>query len=156
VAFSLESAFGRPNQMSPLVKRLQLHVAEGVAWTLRGLDAARLDADRTTLGAMLGTFVLKELRRQAAWRPDPIDFLHFRDRDDVEVDVVLDAEGVVAGVVAKAAATVDESDLRGLPKPRSAAGGRFGASVILYDGSAMITFGAALFTVPVRKLCETS
>jgi predicted AAA+ superfamily ATPase len=145
------------NQMSRLVKRPKLHVSDtGVACALLGLDAARLDTDRTTLGAMLETFVLQELRRQAGWRPDPIDFFHFRDRDDFEVDIVLEAGGVVAGVEVKAAATVNDSDLRGLRKLRSAAGGRFGAGVVLYDGSATISFGDALFAVPVRKLWETA
>lgn len=143
------------NQMSRLVKRPKLHVGDtGVACALLGLDAARLDADRTTLGALLETFVLQELRRQAGWRPEPIDFFHFRDRDDFEVDIVLEAEGVVSGVEVKAAATVHESDLRGLRKLKSAASCRFGAGVVLYDGSATVRFGDALFAVPVRQLWE--
>jgi uncharacterized protein len=143
------------NQMSRLVKRPKLHVGDtGLACALLGVDAARLEADRTALGAMLETFVLQELRRQASWRRDPIDFFHFRDRDDFEVDVVLEGEGVVAGVEVKAAATVNESDLRGLRKLQNAAGKRFGAGVVLYDGSATIRFGGALFAVPVRRLWE--
>lgn len=55
-----------------------------------------------------------------------------------------------------AAATVNESDLRGLRKPQSAAGKRFGAGVVLYDGSATVSFGGALFAVPVRKLWEAA
>jgi predicted AAA+ superfamily ATPase len=143
------------NQMSRLVKRPKLHVGDtGVACALLGLDAARLDADRIILGAMLETFVLQELRRQASWRPDPVDFFHFRDRDDFEVDIVLEGQGVVIGVEVKAAATVNESDLRGLRKLRSAAGNRFGAGVVLYDGSATIRFDGALFAVPMRRLWE--
>jgi predicted AAA+ superfamily ATPase len=141
--------------MSRLVKRPKLHVGDtGVACALLGLDATQLDADRTTLGAMLETFVLQELRRQAGWRPDPIEFFHFRDRDDFEVDIVLEGQGVVVGVETKAAATVNESDLRGLRKLQSVAGKRFGAGVVLYDGSATISFDSALFAVPVRTLWE--
>lgn len=143
------------NHLSRLVKRSKLHICDtGVASALLGLDAVRLEDDRTALGAMLETFVLQELRRQASWRPDPIEFFHFRDRDDFEVDIVLEGEGVVAGVEVKAAATVNESDLRGLRKLRSAVGRRFGAGVVLYDGSATISFGGALFAVPVRRLWE--
>jgi predicted AAA+ superfamily ATPase len=100
--------------------------------------------------------VLQELRRQANWRPDPIDFFHFRDRDDFEVDIVLEGEGVVAGVEVKSAATVNEADLRGLRKLKSAAGKRFGAGVVLYDGSATVSFGGTLFAVPVRTLWEAA
>jgi predicted AAA+ superfamily ATPase len=145
------------NQMSRLVKRPKLHVGDtGLACALLGVDAARLEADRIALGAMLETFVLQELRRQASWRPDPIDFFHFRDRDDFEVDVVLEGEGIVAGVEVKAAATVNDSDLRGLRKLQSAAGERFGAGIVLYDGSATIRFGGTLFAVPVRRLWEAA
>ena len=145
------------NQMSRLVKRPKLHVGDtGITCALLSLDAARLEADRTTLGAMLETFVLQELRRQASWRPDPTEFFHFRDRDDFEVDIVLEGEGVVAGVEVKAGATVNASDLRGLRKLQTAAGKRFGAGVVLYDGSATISFGEALFAVPMRLLWKSA
>jgi predicted AAA+ superfamily ATPase len=143
------------NALSRLVKRPKLHLGDtGTACALLGLDAARLLADRGVLGAMLETFVLQELRRQASWRPDPIETFHFRDRDGFEVDIVLEGEGVVAGVEVKAAATVHESDLRGLRKLQGTVGRRFSAGVVLYDGSATIDFGGALFAVPVRRLWE--
>lgn len=145
------------NQLSRLVKRPKLHLGDtGIACALRGLDAERLEADRMALGAMLETFVLQELRRQASWRRDPIDFFHFRDRDDFEVDIVLEGDGAVAGIEVKAAATVRHSDLRGLRKLQIAAGKRFSAGVVLYDGAATINFGDALFAVPVRRLWEPS
>lgn len=100
--------------------------------------------------------MLQELRRRAGWRPDPIDFFHFRDRDDFEADIVLEGDGVVVGVELKAAATANDSDLRELRKSRGAAGKRCGAGVVLYDGGAPIDFGSALVAVPVRKLRETA
>jgi predicted AAA+ superfamily ATPase len=144
------------NQMSRLVKRPKLHVSDtGLACALLGIDAASLDADRLTFGAMLETFVLQELRRQASFRPDVIDFFHYRDRDDFEVDIVLEhGHGTVAGIETKAAATVNETDLRGLRKLQGAAGKRFVAGVVLYDGTAAINFGNRLFAVPVRTLWE--
>lgn len=48
-----------------------------------------------------------------------------------------------------------ESDLRGLRKLQGAAGKRFAAAVVLYDGRATIHFGNALFAVPVRALWES-
>jgi predicted AAA+ superfamily ATPase len=144
------------NRLSRLVKRPKLHVGDtGVACALLGIDGARLDADRETLGSMLETFALQELRRQASWRPDPLGFFHFRDRDGFEVDIVLEhGHAAVAGVEVKAAATVNETDLRGLRKLRDAAGKRFAAGVVLYDGTATVSFGGGLFAVPVRKLWE--
>jgi hypothetical protein len=146
------------NRMSRLVKRPKLHGAEtGVACGLLGVDAARLDADRAVLGSLLESFVLQELRRQASFAPEPLGFFHFRDRDDFEVDIVIErGHAAVAGIEVKAAATVREADLRGLRKLRDAAGKRFIAGVVLYDGSATIRFGDGLFAVPVRKLWETT
>jgi predicted AAA+ superfamily ATPase len=143
--------------LSRLVKRPKLHMGDtGVACALLGIDAPGLDADRQLFGAMLETFVLQELRRQASWRPMPLDFFHFRDRDDFEVDIVVEqGQGAVAGIEVKAAATVGEGDLRGLRKLKNAAGSRFTAGVVLYDGSATIRFDNDLFAVPVRRLWET-
>jgi predicted AAA+ superfamily ATPase len=144
------------NHMSRLVKRPKLHIGDtGVASALLGLDAARLDADRSTFGPMLETFVLQELKRQASGRQDPLAFHHFRDRDDFEVDIVLEQGGTrLAGVEVKAAASVNEADLRGLRKLRAAAGKRFVAGAVLYDGEATISFGDGLFAVPIRMLWD--
>ena len=114
------------NRLSRLVKRPKLHVGDtGVACALLGVDATRLASDRQLLGALLETGVFQELRRQASWLPEPVGFFHFRDRDDFEVDIVLEQGALaVAGVEVRAAATVKESDLRGLRKLRAAAGKR--------------------------------
>ena len=145
------------NRLSRLVKRPKLHMGDtGVACSLLGVDAVGLDKDRQLLGSMLETFVLQELRRQASWRPEPLGFFHFRDRDGFEVDIVLEqGHSAIAGVEVKAAATAGEADFRGLRKLRDAAGERFVAGVVLYDGTATVNFGDGLFAVPVRRLWET-
>jgi predicted AAA+ superfamily ATPase len=71
------------------------------------IDAAALNKVRQRLGPLLETFALQELRRQASWHTEPIDFFHYRDRDDLEVDIVLEQGSfAVAGVEVKAAAPV--------------------------------------------------
>jgi hypothetical protein len=142
------------NRLSRLIKTSKLHLGDtGVACALLGLDAASLWQDRGTLGQLLETFVFQELRRQAGWRDDDVRFHHFRDKDGAEVDLVLERGGrELAGVEVKAAATVTESDFRGLRKLRDAAGKRFASGVVLYDGEASVSFGERLFAVPVRAL----
>jgi len=86
-----------------------------------------------------------------------VDFFHYRDRDDFEVDIVLErGSAAVAGVEVKAAATVTDTDFRGLRKLRDAAGRQFAAGVVLYDGTAATRFGDNLFAVPLRSLWEDS
>ncbi len=144
------------NQMSRLVKTPKLHMGDtGVACALLGLDESRLHRERDSLGSLLETFVLQELRRQASCREEPVNFFHFRDRDGVEVDIVLEDAGLVAGVEVKAGATVSEADFRGLRKLKEATGRRFAHGVVLYDGETSVPFGNMMHALPVRSLWET-
>ncbi len=144
------------NRLSRLVKAPKLHLGDtGVACALLGLDAESLRDDRQTLGQLLETFVFQELRRQASWLEDDVRFHHFRDKDGAEVDLVLELGGrALAGVEIKASATVTAADFRGLRKLRDAAGKRFVAGVVLYDGEAGVSFGDGLYAVPIRALWE--
>ncbi|HEX5435865.1 MAG TPA: ATP-binding protein [Gemmatimonadaceae bacterium] len=145
------------NRLSRLVKTPKLHVGDtGVAAALLGLDATALSEDRGTLGQLLETFVYQELRRQASGHDEEIRFHHFRDKDGYEVDVVLEQGGRrVAGVEVKAGATVTAADFRGLRRLASAAGRRFAAGVVLYDGETSAGFGDQLYAVPVGALWES-
>jgi hypothetical protein len=49
------------------------------------------------------------LRRHADWRQSPVVFSHYRDKDQVEVDVVMEAAGRLAGVEVKAGSRVDSN-----------------------------------------------
>lgn len=144
------------NRLSRLIKTPKLHIGDtGVACALLGLDEAALSEDRATLGQLLETFVFQELRRQASWRDDDMRFHHFRDKDGVEVDIVIEQGGrALAAVEVKASATVIAADFRGIRKLQAAAGKRFAAGVVLYDGEASVGFGDGLYAVPIRALWE--
>ena len=91
----------------------------------------------------------------ASWQQEEIRGYHFRDKDGVEVDIVLESgNGRVAGVEVKAGATVTEADFRGLRALQAATGERFTAGVVLYDGEAALSFGKQLQAVPIRALWE--
>jgi len=145
------------NQLNRLIKTPKLHVGDtGVACALLKLDGAGLWQDRAAFGQMLETFVYQELHRQSDWSEAPTEFFHFRDREGTEVDIVAErgAQGL-AGLEVKASATVTTADFRGLRKLRDAAGDRFKAGVVLYDGELCARFGEGLFAVPIRNLWET-
>jgi len=144
------------NRLSRLIKTPKLHVGDtGVACALLRVDAETLAADRPLLGQLLETFVFQELRRQASWHEAPVSFHHFRDKDGVEVDIVLESSGQrLAGVEVKASATVTSADFRGLRKMKEAVAERFTAGVVLYDGESTVSFGENLFAVPIRCLWE--
>lgn len=144
------------NRMSRLIKTPKLHIGDtGVASALLGLDVDGLRRDRAVYGQLLESFVFQELRREASWHADEIRFHHFRNKDGVEVDIVLERHaGQVAGIEVKAAATVTSADFNGLRKLQAAVGGRFAAGVVLYDGELSASFGDRLYAVPIRSLWE--
>ncbi len=144
--------------LNRLIKTPKIHLGDtGLASALLRVDAQALDKDRVLLGQLLETFVFHELRRQASWGPADIAFHHFRDRDDHEVDIVLEQGRLqLTGVEVKASGTVREADFRGLRKLREIAGERFVCGVVLYDGEVSIPFSKDLFAVPLRALWDTA
>jgi hypothetical protein len=147
------------NRLSRLVKTPKLHLGDtGLACALLGLDGDALKADRTMLGHLLETFVFQELRRQADGSDEPHAFFHFRDKDGSEVDIVIERGAKqLVGVEVKAAATVTAADFRGLRKLQQAAGSRFAAGIVLYDGEASgAAFGDRLHAVAIRSLWEAA
>jgi len=56
-----------------------------------------------------------ELARQATWSDARVDLFHYRTKDKVEVDVILEnRQGKVVGIEVKAASTVGQDDFSGL------------------------------------------
>ena len=141
---------------SRLVKTPKLHLSDtGLACALLGVGAEEMHGDRRLLGQLLETFVFQELKRQAGWRDEPTGLFHFRDRDGVEVDLILEqGGGTLAGVEVKASSTVRGRDFRGLRKIASVVGKRFAGGVVLYDGMTSARFGERLYAVPIRRLWD--
>jgi hypothetical protein len=146
------------NRLSRLVKTPKLHLGDaGLASALLGLDSGALARDRQAFGQLLESFVYQELRREASWAEDEFRFHHFRDRDGAEVDIVVERGArEVTGIEVKAAASVRAEDFRGLKRLKDAAGARFAAGAVLYDGETSASFGNGLFAVPIRMLWETT
>ena len=142
------------NHLRRLVKTPKLHIGDtGLGCALLGISPPDLDENRNLLGQYMETFVFQELRRQAVRQERPIEFFHYRDKDRVEVDIVIErGNNEVAGVEIKAAETVRPSDFSGLRKLQKAVGPRFTAGVVVYDGEVSAGFGDNLFAVPIRQV----
>lgn len=142
------------SRLKRLVKTPKLHIGDtGVACALMNINSPALAHDGPLLGHVLETFVFQELRRQASGDRQPHDFFHFREKDGAEVDIVIQRGAtVVAGVGVKAAATVNDADLRGLRKLKAATGERFAAGALLYNGERCLSFGPGIYAVPLSAL----
>ena len=142
------------NRLSRLIKTPKLHLTDtGVACALLGLDGAALWANRAALGQLLETFVLQELRRLESASDMPSQFYHLRDKDGVEVNIVmLHGNGKLSGIEVKASSTVGVHDFKGLKKLQASEPDRFHCGVLVYDGDACLRFGEGLYAVPLSRL----
>lgn len=142
------------NEAKRLIKTPKLHAIDtGMMCALRGLNQERLLQQPGELGALLESFVYNELRKQAVWLDEPLTFYHYRDKDQVEVDVIIEnGAGDCFGIEVKAAATLSRKDFTGLERFKNTAGARFKLGVLLYDGDHTTAFGDNLFAVPFGAL----
>ena len=125
-------------------------VDSGVACHLLGQDAHRLGEPDGAAGAMLENFVVMELARQLTWSQERGRLYHYRTKDKLEVDAVIETpDGRVAGVEVKAGATVRTEDLAGLRNLARHAGARFVAGVVLYTGQQTLPYGEKIRAVPL-------
>ena len=97
--------------------------------------------------------MVNELLKQASWLTPGVNAGHFRTKDGVEVDLVLERDdGAVVGVEVKAGTRVPGGDLTGLRMLRDTVGDGFLGGVVLYLGQRSYTFEDRLHVVPVDRL----
>jgi predicted AAA+ superfamily ATPase len=142
------------NELSRVVKTPKLHFLDaGLLTAMRGYSLRRLQTDRDVFGPVLETFVFSELLKIASWSNEYVSFFHYRDRDQNEVDFVLEnAAGDIVGIEVKAAASVTRRDFQGLDRLASVAGSAFVQGVVLYDGAHSLSFADKLHAAPVAAL----
>ena len=142
------------NRLKRLVKTPKLHFLDsGLLATTLGATVARIAKDRAILGPLLEAFVFSEVLKQAEWFGEACTLHHYRDKDQDEVDVVVENhDGAVVGIEVKAAATVGAGDFRGLRKLADACGDEFRLGVVLYDGEQVVPFAERMYAAPVSCL----
>jgi uncharacterized protein len=142
------------NELSRLVKTPKLQfVDSGLLTAMRGYSVARLRSDRSLLGPILESFVFSELLKATAWAKERVSLFHYRDKDQLEVDFVLEnTAGQIVGIEVKAAASVTRRDFAGLDRVASAAGTTFVHGILLYDGEHALSFGEKLVAAPLSTL----
>lgn len=142
------------NRLNRVVKTPKLQfIDSGLLATLLDLSADEVQQDRTRFGNVTETFVFGELLKHTTTADGNYRLMYYRDADKFEVDVVVEnAAGQLVGVEVKAAATVKESDLRGLKKLSSLAGDRFKMGILLYDGDETMPLGDGIWAAPLSSL----
>ncbi|MCY4301810.1 MAG: ATP-binding protein [Aestuariivita sp.] len=142
------------NALKRLIRTPKLHFLDsGLLSAVRRITHDRLMQDRRTFGFLLETFIFSELLKLATCSDRTYDFFHYRDKDKVEVDFVIEqySKGLI-GVEVKASATVRENDFKGLKRLQSVTGTSFVCGCVFYAGDNVLWFGDKLLAVPVPIL----
>jgi predicted AAA+ superfamily ATPase len=106
---------------------------------------------------MVETFVMMELARQLTWSTERACLHHYRTKDQLEVDAVLETpDGRVVAIEVKAGATVHTEDLAGLRHLNQRLGSRFIAGLVLYTGQQTLPFGDRLRAIPIDALWHST
>lgn len=137
-----------------LIKSPKLHLVDsGLAATLAGLGAEDWLSKRERMGHLLESFVVQQLIAQAAWTDQDLRFWHYRDKDQVEVDIVITRGRKTWGVEVKAATTLNPKDGKGLARLADHCGKDFKGGILLYTGKDILPLrDKRLLAVPVSEL----
>lgn len=144
------------NPASRLIKSPKVHLLDsGLAATLTGFTVADWSTQRSRFGHLLESFVVQQLVAQAGWTDPDLRFWHYRDKDQVEVDLVITRGQQTWGVEVKSAATATPADGQGLRRLTELCGADYQCGVLLYAGDSTITLGDKRnLAVPLARLWD--
>ncbi len=142
------------NALSRLVKSPKLQFPDAALLAeLRGIRRPQIERDRHSFGPLLESFVYGELLKLSTWSDERFRLSSYRDKDQSEVDFVIENAALdVVGVEVKAAASVGGNDFAGLRKLAKAVGQSFIAGIVLYDGTQTLPMGERMWATPVSSL----
>jgi predicted AAA+ superfamily ATPase len=131
-------------------------VDSGVAAAMLDQDVSRLRKPGSPLGGLLEGFVAMEIARQLTWSRTRAELFHYRTRDQVEVDIVLEnRRGEVIAIEVKSSATPSTEDFRGIRHLHERVGDDLVAGYVLHAGPHTLPFGDKYRAVPISALWET-
>jgi uncharacterized protein len=142
------SAATRAVKMSKL-----MFVDTALGANVAGITIDRVRRDESLAGQIIENFVTGEIGRQRTWADLSVQMFHYRDREQREVDIVLEAnDGRVVGLEVKSSTTARAEDFRHLEHLRRLAGKNFHHGYVLYTGERALPFGDRLTAIPVCNL----
>ena len=144
------------NPAKRLIKSPKVHLVDtGLAATLADLTAYDWLGRRDRMGHLLESFVVQQLIAQATWTEPDLRFWHYRDKDRVEVDLVMTLGQRTWGIEVKAASGVTPGDGKGLVRLADRCGKDFESGVLLYAGRDRLPLAdKRMLAVPLSDLWE--
>ena len=143
------------NRLKRLSRTPKRYVIDsGLLAGILGVGVEEVLADGALLGSMIDTFVVAQLRAEAAAARTRYRLSHLRDQNGRrEVDVIAELGGNrLVGIEVKAAAGVGRSDARHLVWLRDALRDRFTAGVVLHTGPDTFELADRIVAAPISAL----
>ncbi len=135
--------------------RKVLFVDSGLAANICGLTMSRIRRTDSLVGPLIENFVIGEIARQLTWAETRARLFHYRTKEHVEVDAVLEAaDGRIVGIEIKSSETVTRDDFAGLRHLQSRLGDRFHMGLVLYSGKIVSAFGEPFLAAPIDLLWQ--
>jgi uncharacterized protein len=141
-----------------VVHRPKLHVYDtGLAAAVIGKDPDALSrSNDPSVGPLMESFVIAEIGKQLTWNEVSARLHHYRDRDGLEVDAVIEAaDGRVVAVEVKSATVArshDAAPMASLRDRLDRVGKDFVGGVVFHTGDRRMKLGDRLVGLPVADL----
>ncbi|MDZ7790199.1 MAG: DUF4143 domain-containing protein [Xanthomonadales bacterium] len=143
------------NRAKRLVKSPKIHLCDsGLAAALADLRPEQWNPQRKRFGQLLESFVVQQFVAMGSCTDFEPRFWHYRDKDQIEVDLIIEVGSDLWGVEVKAAASISLGDSQGLRRLAHIAGRHFRGGLVLYNGDAVLPIDRErnILTVPLAKL----
>lgn len=144
------------NLSERVVRKPKLYVRDsGLAAQLINLepDGTALGKNPDAAGPLIEGFVVGEINKQRTWSQTRPSIFHFRDRNGLEVDLILESrDGRIVAIEIKAGASPNSSDFKAMAWLRDKLGDRFRAGILLNSGADSVPFGDRLWALPIEAL----
>lgn len=144
------------NHASRLIKSPKVHLVDsGLASTLTGITANDWSVQRSRFGHLVESFAVQQLVAEAGWTDPDLRFWHYRDKDGVEVDLVITRGRETWGVEVKSAVTATPADGQGLRRLAERCGADYRGGALLFAGDSAFPLGDGRnLAMPLSRLWE--
>ncbi len=142
------------NHANRLIKAPKIHLIDsGLSASLSALDEDSWRDERSRMGHLLESFVVSQIFSQVGWTDEDLQCHHYRDKDKLEVDLVITRGTKTWGIEVKASSSVSTQDIKGLKRLSDHCGKNFIRGVVLYNGEDTLRLGDDRFhAVPISQL----
>ncbi len=144
------------NLSERVVRKPKMYIRDsGLAAHLINLEpeGAALGKNPDAAGPLIEGFVVGEINKQRTWSQTRPSIHHFRDRNGLEVDLILESrDGRIVALEIKAGASPNSSDFKAMAWLRDKLGDRFKAGILLNSGATTVPFGDRLWAIPIESL----